>query len=404
MGVLALIIGTVPIWVFGPLSALGLLKTDYFPRVTLLSLPDRNGWTVGLELTAFVALICSLLTLLIRGEARWAWAVTGISLVGLVLFDQVRLQPWVYQTMVYAIIIACLGFSAGRHLMLPVAISVYVFSAVGKLDYQFTHTVGNQLVRTLFSPVVAIEDGTATRMALALPIGELAVGILLIFRRTRKAGGIAAMALHITLIGLFGPWSLNHSFGVLLWNLLLVGQAWLLFLLDPGQSVGHGSMTVRRQQQIAARFFCTALIVIVCTMPLTERRGYWDHWMSWALYSPHNSRTTVQIHRSAINQIDPSLVKHLNPDSDDDGWRDLDWSAWSLESRWVPIYPQARYQLVAALETATHFDLSDAIRARLKEASDRWTGQRAESYLLGRSEMAKATDQFMLVPSRETWE
>ena len=53
----------------------------------------------------------------------------------------------------------------------------------------------------------------------------------------------------------------------------------------------------------------------------------------------------------------------LDEDVNDDGWRKLAIERWSLESRGVPIYPQARYQLALANEIAARMRLSDEIRA-----------------------------------------
>jgi hypothetical protein len=138
------------------------------------------------------------------------------------------------------------------------------------------------------------------------------------------------------------------------------------------------------------------LIVASLLCPLLERRGYWDHWPSWSLYSPHTSRVEIEVHRLASSSLDPHLASFLEVDEDGDGWRKLSIGRWSLASRGVPIYPQARYQLALAARIAAQSQLSDEIRARLQGVSDRWTGRRDEQLLSGRAAIDVGLQQYWL--------
>ena len=123
---------------------------------------------------------------------------------------------------------------------------------------------------------------------------------------------------------------------------------------------------------------------------------YWDHWLSWSLYSPHTSRLELEVHNSAINKLGPQIKRHVAPDSDGDRWHRLALDHWSLTDRGVPLYPQGRYQLGLALSMAAKKGLRDDIRGRLRSVSDRWTGRRQEKRLLGVEELRGEADQFWL--------
>lgn len=388
LGLGMLLLVTYPLWFQIPDHGSG------FPRVSWITLPSDSWIVFAAEMLALGALICGLTAVWWAGNRRWCWWVIGISLACLVVLDQHRLQPWVYQSLLYAMILAGLSWREGRPWMMAIAISVYFYSALGKLDYQFIHTVGNQMIQTLTGPIGGVSELAATRFAIALPIAELSIAVLLAIPKTRRLGGVVAIAMHLTLIGLLGPWALGHSLGVLAWNGLLAVQAGVLFVAAaPDQNDNAAA-------PMPVRWITRVILVGALLLPLTERFGYWDHWLSWALYSPHNSRAEIQVHRSVIDQMQPIVREYLDDDADGDRWSQLDIGRWSLEQRWVPIYPQARYQLALALQIARRGNLGQAIRVKLKSVSDRRTGRRQETFLIGRSELEREASRFWLVSGR----
>ena len=163
------------------------------------------------------------------------------------VLDQHRLQPWAYQSMIYATLFASLPWPIARRWMTLLAISVYVYSGLGKLDYQFAHTVGQELIGVAARPFGGLPESISGQMrsvvALALPAAECLTGLCLIPRRLRPIAGSMLIAMHGVLIGLLGPWGLNHSWGVLIWNSLLIVQAWFLFIRPANDPRASGPTT-----------------------------------------------------------------------------------------------------------------------------------------------------------------
>ncbi len=62
-----------------------------------------------------------------------------------------------------------------------------------------------------------------------MPAFEMAVSLLLIFRKTRRIGLVGAVAIHAALLAILGPWGLDHSTIVLVWNGALILEDLLLF-------------------------------------------------------------------------------------------------------------------------------------------------------------------------------
>ncbi|KAA5547218.1 hypothetical protein FYK55_02110 [Roseiconus nitratireducens] len=345
----------------------------------------------GFDAAAVLGLLIALLAATTWPRSRLAWAATAIGLITAIAMDQQRLQPWAYQSLLYAMLFATRPWRSARPWVMAIAVSVYFYSSAGKIDFQFVHTVGKDMVQAFARPLGGLDDPLATRLAFLLPAGEMVIALLLTLPPTRRLGGGLAIAMHVALIGLLGPWMLGHSFGVLTWNTVLAGQAWILFV----RRQGSGDLEPKHTSAWA-RWPVNAGVCLALIAPLTERRGYWDHWPSWALYSPHNSRIDFEVHRSALQRLPAAWQTYVRDDEDGDGWQRFDLESLSLDQRWVPVYPQARYQLQLGLRIADRYKLQDAIRATIKGVSDRWSGHRQQSFALGRDELWRQNREYWI--------
>ncbi|MCH1438039.1 MAG: hypothetical protein L7W43_00175 [Rubripirellula sp.] len=342
-------------------------------------------------------------------QVRLGWMMVAGSLLTSFLVDQHRLQPWAYQSFFYALIFCTMNSSSTRKWIMLLAASVYVYSAAGKFDFQFQHTVGQDLLGVLTELLGGLpfdlDADTATRMTLLFPTVELLAGLGLYLPRTRRLSVIVLILMHVSLLILLGPWGLNHSRGVLLWNLMLIAQAYLLFWVRPAiqskatesEDADHATLPNGPGPILSrAALFVKLLILLAIFCPFLERSGYWDHWTSWSLYSPHTSRAEIELHRSVSGKLDSELTAFLEDDEDRDGWQRLSLESLSLSSRFVPIYPQARYQLAIANQICSANGLDSEIRVKLKGVADRWTGKRSERRLIGEQQIQDACKDFWL--------
>ncbi|WP_146521455.1 hypothetical protein [Stieleria varia] len=338
-----------------------------------------------------------------RFHAGLWWTVMG-CLIALMLTDQHRIQPWAYQSILYAGLFATLGHRrdpSAKSWFVVITASIYFYSSLGKFDYQFLHTVGDEFLSVSTAPLGGLPDTWRpwrTTLVAMMPATEMTIALLVLFPRTRRVGGMAAMGLHATLILILGPWSLNHSLGVLTWNVLLIIQAYLLMVRRPTQAhdEAHTGSGPRKNSGV---WQVRVLVLAALIAPIGERWGYWDHWPSWALYSPHNSRVDAEIHRSKLRELDDSLANCVQEDGDGDGWHELKLSQWSLDQRGAPIYPQARYQLALLANLAERYEWGTGVRCKRRGVSDRWTGVRDESLHMGQREIQSALKRYWLVPS-----
>lgn len=360
-----------------------------------------DGLSWMLWASSGLLVMAALLAASSRRWGRWGWTgVVAALLVGFVL-DQHRLQPWAYQSLIYGLVFINMTASRARTWLMPLAASIYIYSAAGKLDFQFTHTVGQDFLNEVLAPLggmpAAWTDEIRFRLALLFPVTELAIGIGLLLPGARRFAAFAAIGMHVCLVAILGPWGLAHSAGVLTWNLALVVQAWFLFLKpSPRRAEPQSSSSNHSAEFSWGGIIARAAVIAALLLPLAERAGYWDHWLSWALYSPHSSRAEIEIHESVISELPDSAEPYIRNDRDGDGWRSLALDRWSLEQLGVPVYPQARYQLAAAVALIRDTNIQRQIRAIVLGPADRWDGRRFEKRLIGRSELREHLNQFWL--------
>ncbi len=314
-----------------------------------------------------------------------------------VAFDLHRLQPWAYQFALLALVFAVGPWAGSIRWLRAFVISIYLYSAVGKFDAQFLHTVGPQLLQAAakFIGIDAAGDPAGVvssvwvRGSLIFPITELIAALLLAcpprrLPHARTAGRWLATAMHLTLIVLLGPLGLGHRWGVLAWNLFFIGQAWILFRDDRPEDATDASADStsdhnRSPAPPVRAWIARAAIVVAMVWPLTERWGYCDHWLAWALYSPHSSRAELLILPQAQDRLPTELQELLVPAADVDSlgeWLRLPLDQWSLRDLQAPIYPQARFQADVARQTVQRYGLDGVCRLRVWSAAERWSGRR----------------------------
>jgi len=289
-------------------------------------------------------------------------------------------------------------------------VSVYFYSALGKLDFEFLHSVGLQMLGVLFrllgQDARTVPSSIQIAMVAGFPCIELLVAMGLAWKKGRRVAGFFAISLHLTLIVVLGPLGLGHRPSVLIWNALFAVQAYYLFVVpcvalqDDSNLKQINAPNLERWRTRPMEWFCTTMIalvmiVLVVVMPMTERFGLWDHWPSWALYAPHSSRVQVEVSAGVISRLPRELVA-LMEKPNDEADADLDWvkvpiDAWSLKTLDAPIYPQSRFQLGVARHIAKGVDSEFQVRVKILGTANRITGLRQWKTLDTSLEIAEAS-------------
>jgi hypothetical protein len=325
------------------------------------------------------------------------------SMMGMVLVDQHRLQPWAYQFILIAIVLATRDGPQSCFLLRWLTVAIYFWSSLGKFDHVFLHGAGQQFAATVggwFGGSLELAPEWLRLTAAAVfPLAEMLVAAGLVLRRTRRAALAGAVVMHAGLFGVLGPVGLDHKPGVLVWNLFFIAQAVFLF---GGSRDGKRDGEERdephpRDTVLRPRFgLAEALIALAITLPALEPWRLWDHWPSWGLYSTRAERVTVLVHRLAAFRLPEALLPFLRDADVGEDWRELEIDRWSLESLGVPVYPQARFQLGVAESLGRHYELGAFIQGIHFYPSDRWTGRRRRETYLGVDAISEAAGRSWL--------
>ena len=388
---LALVAATWPLWT--PERA---VPTVPFFRIAR-AVPDAVQWL------ALAAAVAGLLAALVvpRGN-RWCAGgllafIAGMAL--LVICDQERLQPWVYQFLLVALALAWAEARAALGLIRVLVVSFYFYSAVTKLDFTFLHTLGQQFLGVLAGLVGGSLDGWSEPARLwaaaVFPVGELLVAVGLCFARTRRVALGGAIGLHVLLLVILGPWGLNHKLGVLLWNGYFIVQDVLLF--GPARkpaTVADGEARAR-PGWLTAPGGLIAIFAAAVVLPLLEPTGWFDLWPSWGLYAPSSERLTLWVHRLAAGELPAELAPFLDESqADDPAWLAVRLDRWTLETMGAPIYPQNRYQLALAESIVGRAGLDHRARVVMFSMAGRFSGHRGAETLSGAAQISAAADRY----------
>ena len=400
-------------------SSLALIAATYrlwtpqtvFPQVPaiefLCSIPKWFDWCFLVVLVVGVGLLT-----FSRSE-RWIYfgCYMGMgSLIATICLDQHRLQPWAYQLGLFLFVwLTCPNRL--QHLLIRwLMISIYFFSALGKLDHEFLHSVGQNMLgaiaNILGQDANAIPNATRLVLIAMFPLIELSIALGLAWPKSRYLAGWLAIGLHLSLLVILGPLGLKHRPSVLVWNVQFAVLAFLLFIRSVSRPTATLAVEPTTKMELPHRFptwlqwFCASLIGVVIIMPATERFGVWDHWPSWALYAPHSSRVRVEVSGPGLSRLPAELVQWTNVtlpvDEEIQGWIDVPIDRWSLQSLDTPIYPQARFQLGVARQIAGMIDSEAHIRVIVLGCANRFTGRRSSEVLQDEEQFAKAASKYWL--------
>ena len=361
---LILLLTTIKLW----------LPQNAFPQVPLSDLGLLCP--VWMQTLAVLALFSGLiLTLPVKRFERYQ--IVGMltyiaSMAFLFLTDQHRLQPWAYQFFLIGIVLVTCESARAIELVRLLVISIYVYSAISKIDFQFYHTTGKDLIGTILGfvglDINSFVEPMKTYLISVLPVTEFVAAGLLCFSRTRKAGIWVASLMHFGLFVVLGPFGLGHMPAVLVWNLAFVVLLIALFKME---------VPLRRRARSGdaqVSMIGTVVIMIAVALPVTESLGRCDHWIAWGLYSPRNSRVVFEVHDRYLANL-PAEITYFKHSSEG-GFVTLDLDAWSLSQLWAPNYPQARFQLGLARYLVEKYDLQDGFRMYVLEMSNRMNGSR----------------------------
>ena len=259
--------------------------------------------------------------------------------MGLVCLDQSRLQPWFYE---YLLLLSALAWyeaasDGGRkaaalngcRLLLA---SIYFWSGAQKLNPHFAREIAPWVAQPLLRAVPKL--GPAVYAAgLATPWVEAAIGLALLWRRTRTMGIWGAIGMHGLLLVALGPWGRNHNSTIWPWNLMMMGAVVALFWRTP--EVSARDILVPKGPAL-----WRVEVAWIVAGPLLSFVGLWDSYMAWGLYSGNHARAVYSVTDTMYGRLPAGAREHVYEDSP--GVNTLDIAEWSWDELNAPVYAEPR--------------------------------------------------------------
>jgi hypothetical protein len=317
-----------------------------FPRAPILfTAPEAST----LEWFLSTILIASLLLTAVSKNPAFFSAIALLPLSVLVCFDQSRLQPWLYQYSVLLIVLALhnrptedAAYSTRTFALFQLIVaSVYFWSGLQKLNFTFTHEIFPALLTPLQISLPWLPPLTSG-VGIGAALTETLIGCGLLYSRTRNLCVWLAVATHGIVLALLIAKGYNSV--VWIWNFALMLVVLILFWhSDVYLFRGSG---IKHSQSFKSKI-ATLVTFAASLLPFLSFLGWWDMYLSGALYSGNTPVAVVKVDREVSAQL-PATAKEQLFRVASTGEEMLPLLEWSMAELNVPVYPEVRvYQQVA---------------------------------------------------------
>lgn len=282
------------------------------------------------------------------------------------LLDQTRWQPWVFM---YGFLLGTLALFtwnsedlAGRNCALNIArlivAGTYLFSGLQKINLNFMQNDFPWIV----SPITDVIPSAAPALhwfGMAAPFIQVTFAIGLLTRRFRRISLIAAVAMHVFILAMFGPLGLNWNTVIWPWTAAMAVFDILLF-------GGKQDFSWRDIVWSGRNPYHAAVLVVFIGLPCFSFVNLWDSYLSAALYSGNITDGEIYTNDRGRNSLPERFKTYLVHTSDDTNV--LNIQRWAIDDLNVTPYPEVRvYEAIAknvCLHLSNPADLVLIVRER----------------------------------------
>lgn len=300
-------------------------------------------------------------------------AAIAVATIGCV-FDQNRLQPWVYEYGLLLVALATVPWgrfalakasapnraedalvsaedqdraaTALRMAQIIVA-ALYTWSGIQKLNLGFVENVFPSMVEPITGWMPASARAAVHAVGYAAPFIELSLGLGLFIPRTRRIAVFGIIAMHAFNMLALGPWGRDYNSVVWPWNIAMALVVVTLF----GNTRNAVFTPIFRRGWVLAK----VIAVLTLVMPAFGLLGWWDAYLSASLYSGNNALAAIAVTPWAARQLPPSAMETLTQRRD--GAYNLRLLQWALRDMNVPAYPEERAHRQAARAVMERYSL-----------------------------------------------
>lgn len=293
------------------------------------ALPDAPP-AVGLGLYYSLLALLSLVVVLPR--SRWpVWAFVAVA-AGWTLWDQTRWQPWFYQYLALLVAVGSVRRGASDAGALNacrlVLAATYFWSGLQKVNVSYVTDIHPWII----TPVQRyLPEGPAAWLeaqGYLVAAGECSLGLLLLVPWMRLLIVPLVVVMHLGLLFCLGP--LGHDWNSIVWpwNAALAVLVVVLFARTPDVPA--------RRVLWPESWVGRGVLLLFGVIPALSFVGWWDPYLSMALYSGNTPKAQVTLDDTALDALPPDVRERFVT------FGELDLQGWAIDELNVPGYPARR--------------------------------------------------------------
>lgn len=251
-----------------------------------------------------------------------------------------RWQPWVY---IYGLILVVLCLPGknkeDNHAMINclqiIFIGVYTWSGIHKFNPNFLEFTFTRIMNDLLGINDPALIETIKKIGYIIPGIEILSGLLLFTVKWRDIGVCFVLLSHLFIMFYISPLGVNDNSILYPWNIAMMIFVVLLFYKSENKIIIYS----HRER---LRFAPVMVVLLVWILPVTNFLGYWDHYLSFSLYSdkPHNF--FIAIEEGQVPKLDGRFNSYFVNYEGMTGGRVIDVNTWAMRELNVPFYPERR--------------------------------------------------------------
>jgi uncharacterized membrane protein len=311
------------------------LSDRFFPLSPVVDGSSNIPNSVSLLL--LLTLLISLVAIIFFKRNQFIY-LSILSLLPLLLQDQLRWQPWVY---IYSLILVVLAISGKekqqtQNNLRLIIIGTYVWSGIHKLNPYFI----DDTFKTILTDFFRLRDLSLVNSF--LPVGysiafiEILTGLTLIFPRTRKIGVLLSVVTHVFVLAYLSPLGINSNSVVYPWNVAMLFLVMLLFYST------HDRLVFWTLSTLKTKVIQAALFLLIGVLPILNFFDLWDNYLSFSFYSGKVNGYFVAVQENELTKIDKRLSNYYVKIKGLSGGQIIDLNKWCMAELNVPFYPEKR--------------------------------------------------------------
>lgn len=291
------------------------------------------------EYICFVLLLVALFLNILKPRKLFSIGIV-LSTLWLVLFDQLRLQAWVYMYFVFFVVFVVFHLDEGHKrknnsfLFLRIfIIGQYIWAGIHKFNTAFIEKIYFNMVGYFLGNDALTEFPVLMDIGYAIPFLEISIGLSLFLPKFRTYALVFATIMHCFILLYLSPFVSNWNSVVYPWNIAMIALNWLVFYKQEDAVFAVFSSRLR------TKVFAVSFIVLVYCLPVLSFFGYWDQYLSFSLYSGKMDKMIVLMDKKVTNNLSETVQQYCVSEKKYDKININDWCYKELN---IPIVAERR--------------------------------------------------------------